>query len=295
MSAHRDRRDQRPPAGHRRAGPGARRRAGVRRRLQGRPARPRPGARRRVVRADRGRRRRRGVAAADPRCGCRSTGSTRSNAARRAAASRRRRDGVFPDDFYSTTNLETVVRLDGQLASRSSGPRWTAGWSSPPAGCAPCRSSDVRAGDAGRLRRDRRAGRAARHGRARPTADASASCPRRCPARSRRRCWCGRSPSGCARSRPRAARSSGSAARRSCTPERRPRWSRWSGPGYVDVLFAGNALATHDIEAALYGTSLGVDLDRGAGVPHGHEHHIRAINRIRRGRLDRAPRSSRAC
>jgi lysine-ketoglutarate reductase/saccharopine dehydrogenase-like protein (TIGR00300 family) len=52
--------------------------------------------------------------------------------------------------------------------------------------------------------------------------------------------------------------------------------------GYVDVLFAGNALATHDIESALYGTSLGVDLNRGAGVPHGHEHHIRAINQIRR-------------
>ena len=51
--------------------------------------------------------------------------------------------------------------------------------------------------------------------------------------------------------------------------------------GFVDVLFAGNALATHDIEAALFGTSLGVDLNRGAGVPHGHEHHIRAINRIR--------------
>jgi lysine-ketoglutarate reductase/saccharopine dehydrogenase-like protein (TIGR00300 family) len=51
--------------------------------------------------------------------------------------------------------------------------------------------------------------------------------------------------------------------------------------GYVDVLFAGNALATHDIEAALFGTSLGVDLARGSGVPHGHEHHIRAINRIR--------------
>ena len=32
--------------------------------------------------------------------------------------------------------------------------------------------------------------------------------------------------------------------------------------GYVDVLFAGNALATHDIESALYGTSLGVDLAR---------------------------------
>ena len=51
--------------------------------------------------------------------------------------------------------------------------------------------------------------------------------------------------------------------------------------GYVDVLFGGNAIATHDIEAALYGTSLGVDLAHGRGVEHGHEHHIRAINRIR--------------
>ncbi|WP_328521843.1 ornithine cyclodeaminase [Kribbella sp. NBC_00359] len=52
--------------------------------------------------------------------------------------------------------------------------------------------------------------------------------------------------------------------------------------GFVDVLFAGNALATHDIESSLYGTSLGVDLDRGRGVEHGHEHHIRAINTIRK-------------
>jgi lysine-ketoglutarate reductase/saccharopine dehydrogenase-like protein (TIGR00300 family) len=51
--------------------------------------------------------------------------------------------------------------------------------------------------------------------------------------------------------------------------------------GFVDVLFAGNALATHDIESSLYGTSLGVDLSKGSGVPHGHEHHIRAINTIR--------------
>jgi len=52
--------------------------------------------------------------------------------------------------------------------------------------------------------------------------------------------------------------------------------------GWVDVLFAGNALATHDIEASLYGTSLGVDLAHGRGVEHGHEHHIRAINQIRK-------------
>jgi hypothetical protein len=52
--------------------------------------------------------------------------------------------------------------------------------------------------------------------------------------------------------------------------------------GWIDVLFAGNALAAHDIEAAMYGTSLGVDLERGEGVPHGHQHHLRAINRVRR-------------
>jgi lysine-ketoglutarate reductase/saccharopine dehydrogenase-like protein (TIGR00300 family) len=51
--------------------------------------------------------------------------------------------------------------------------------------------------------------------------------------------------------------------------------------GWVDVLFSGNALATHDIESSLFGTSLGVDLSAGVGVEHGHEHHIRAINQIR--------------
>jgi len=52
--------------------------------------------------------------------------------------------------------------------------------------------------------------------------------------------------------------------------------------GYVQELFAGNALATHDIEQALFGTSLGVRLDCGDIVEAGHEHHLRAINRIRR-------------
>jgi lysine-ketoglutarate reductase/saccharopine dehydrogenase-like protein (TIGR00300 family) len=52
--------------------------------------------------------------------------------------------------------------------------------------------------------------------------------------------------------------------------------------GYVQVLFAGNALATHDIEQALFGTSLGVSLDRGLPTAEGHEHHLRAINTIRR-------------
>ncbi len=52
--------------------------------------------------------------------------------------------------------------------------------------------------------------------------------------------------------------------------------------GWVDVVFAGNALATHDAEAAMFGTSLGVSLSEGTPAEHGHEHHIRAINAVRR-------------
>ncbi|MBP89462.1 MAG: TIGR00300 family protein [Planctomycetaceae bacterium] len=52
--------------------------------------------------------------------------------------------------------------------------------------------------------------------------------------------------------------------------------------GFVQKLFAGNALAAHDIEHAMFGTSLGVHLDSGDIIEAGHEHHLRAINRIRR-------------
>ncbi|MGE3955805.1 MAG: TIGR00300 family protein [Vicinamibacterales bacterium] len=52
--------------------------------------------------------------------------------------------------------------------------------------------------------------------------------------------------------------------------------------GYVDVLLAGNALAVHDVEQALFGTSLGVDLNTGKAIEGGHRHHMRAINTIAR-------------
>lgn len=59
--------------------------------------------------------------------------------------------------------------------------------------------------------------------------------------------------------------------------------------GYVQLLLAGNALATHDIEQAQFGTSLGVHLARGDLAEAGHEHHLRAINRIRRvGSIEKA-------
>jgi lysine-ketoglutarate reductase/saccharopine dehydrogenase-like protein (TIGR00300 family) len=52
--------------------------------------------------------------------------------------------------------------------------------------------------------------------------------------------------------------------------------------GYIDVLFAGNALATHDIESNLFGTSLGMDVKTGTLITGGHKHHICAISEIMR-------------
>ncbi len=51
--------------------------------------------------------------------------------------------------------------------------------------------------------------------------------------------------------------------------------------GYINYLFAGNALATHDVEGAFFGTSLGISIAEGTQMEGGHEHHLRAINRIR--------------
>ncbi len=52
--------------------------------------------------------------------------------------------------------------------------------------------------------------------------------------------------------------------------------------GYVQALLGGNAIAVHDVEQSLLGTSLGVDLKRGVAVRGGHQHHLEAINLIRR-------------
>jgi lysine-ketoglutarate reductase/saccharopine dehydrogenase-like protein (TIGR00300 family) len=58
--------------------------------------------------------------------------------------------------------------------------------------------------------------------------------------------------------------------------------------GYVDVVLAGNALAVHDVEFALSGTSLGIDLVAGAPVEQGHRNHMAAINTINRAGSIRA-------
>ena len=113
-------------------------------------------------------------------------------------------DGVFPDDFYSTTNLDTFVRLDGEWL-RVDRPEMDCGLvveERDGGAVDPQRPGERRAGRrGGGLRRARRPGRDAARRRRAARRRTSGSWPRRCPARSRRRCWCARSPSGCARSK----------------------------------------------------------------------------------------------
>ena len=51
--------------------------------------------------------------------------------------------------------------------------------------------------------------------------------------------------------------------------------------GFIHVLFSGNALPAHDMEASLFGTSLGFGLSAGCIAPHGHDHHLHTINKVR--------------
>jgi lysine-ketoglutarate reductase/saccharopine dehydrogenase-like protein (TIGR00300 family) len=52
--------------------------------------------------------------------------------------------------------------------------------------------------------------------------------------------------------------------------------------GYVQALLGGNAIAVHDMEQNMMGTSLGVDMKRGIAVRGGHRHHLKVINTVRR-------------
>lgn len=61
-----------------------------------------------------------------------------------------------------------------------------------------------------------------------------------------------------------------------------PPLARLVRAGYVQALFAGNGFATHDIESAVLGTSLGVSVTSGHGTDGGHSNHLRVINEVRR-------------
>jgi lysine-ketoglutarate reductase/saccharopine dehydrogenase-like protein (TIGR00300 family) len=197
-------------------------------------------------------------------------------------------DGVFPDGFYSSTNLETEVRLNGV---------WL-----------PVRNPEM---DCGLIVDDGPDGRSVR---TLPMADVRAGMAVVCGAsgirvqvpRTRRdETGFGFMESDVSSEKPQAVlvRQVADGMRQAKAAGTKVLWVGGPGvvhtgaapamvalveAGYVDVLFAGNALATHDIESALYGTSLGIDLAQGRGVEHGHEHHIRAINTIRKAGSIRA-------
>jgi lysine-ketoglutarate reductase/saccharopine dehydrogenase-like protein (TIGR00300 family) len=189
------------------------------------------------------------------------------------------RDGVFPHDFYSTTNLDTEVRLNGDWV-RVERAEMDCGLVVADGRVLTVPVSDVRAGE-------------------QVVCGASGVRVRFAPQRLEEGAGFEFMSSPVSSEKPQALLVRQMAVRMREVQAAGGRILWVGGPaivhtgaapamvalvqaGYVDVLFAGNALATHDIEAALYGTSLGVDLAHGAGVPHGHEHHIRAINTIRR-------------
>jgi lysine-ketoglutarate reductase/saccharopine dehydrogenase-like protein (TIGR00300 family) len=190
------------------------------------------------------------------------------------------RDGVFPDDFYSTTNLETVVRLGADWVPVEQ-PEMDCGLVVLNGRVRTVPVSDVKAGDqvvcgasGVKVVLPAREHSASEDAFTFMSSSVSSEKPqallvrqiaqrmREVKADGQKVLWVG--GPGIVHT--------GAA----------PAFTALVEAGFVDVLFAGNALATHDIESALYGTSLGVDLAQGKGVEHGHEHHIRAINTIRR-------------
>ncbi len=190
-------------------------------------------------------------------------------------------DGAFPDGFYATTNQKTEVRLKGKWVEVGDQEMDCGIVVDPTLTSARCVAmADVEegmpivVGPRGRPRDPRRTAAGVDPLRVHELERLDREAQGREPARRGRRDPQdeGRGQEGPARGRP------------GDRPHRvgRARRDAWSASGWIDVLFAGNALATHDVEQALYGTSLGVNILRGEAIEHGHEHHLRTINTIRR-------------
>ena len=58
-------------------------------------------------------------------------------------------------------------------------------------------------------------------------------------------------------------------------------FSKLVANGYVNAILAGNALATHDLEAAYLSTALGQNIYTQKSQPNGHYNHLDTINRVR--------------
>lgn len=186
-------------------------------------------------------------------------------------------DGVFPEGFYATTNLETAVRVSGRWV-QVAGPEMDLGIAVSGEGARTVAMADVRAGDMIVMGHDGVRVRPIERPRDKQefefmNSEVSSEKPKALVIRDVARML--------ARVRERGQSIIlvvGPAVVHTGAAQHLARLVRM---GYVSVLFGGNAVATHDIESALYGTSLGVSMEAGVPAVGGHEHHLRAINTIR--------------
>jgi lysine-ketoglutarate reductase/saccharopine dehydrogenase-like protein (TIGR00300 family) len=186
-------------------------------------------------------------------------------------------DGVLPDDFYATTNFQTDVRVAGTWVTVA-GPEMDCAIGVGTDGARTVAGYDVRAGDL--------------------IVVGHAGVRVHVPQRARRKAVFEFMSSTVSSEKPRAAIVAEVA--KELLAMRRtgrdvllvggpaivhtgaaPDLAALIRDGYVTALYAGNALAVHDIESQFFGTSLGIDLDEAYAVEEGHVHHLRTVNRIR--------------
>jgi lysine-ketoglutarate reductase/saccharopine dehydrogenase-like protein (TIGR00300 family) len=199
-------------------------------------------------------------------------------------------DGVLPDDFYATTNLETEVRTAGRWQAVAL-PEMDCAIVLGPSGAMTVAPSDVCAGDAVVVGHEGVRVQALQ--------------------RPRRKAVFEFMSSAVSSEKPKESLIAEIARELLATRAAGKRVLLVGGPaivhtgagkylerlireGFVDALFAGNALAVHDIESQFFGTSLGVNLADAFPVEEGHVHHLRTVNRIRaEGGIARAIASGR--
>jgi lysine-ketoglutarate reductase/saccharopine dehydrogenase-like protein (TIGR00300 family) len=188
------------------------------------------------------------------------------------------RDGVLPSGFYSTTNLATDVRVDGQWLAVEN-PEMDCGLVVTDGRALTVPMHRVRSGDrvvvgsdGVRVHTPQRL----RDGQVFEfmSSEVSSEKPKALLVQQ-------------VAERMRAAKERGAKVLAVCGPAlvhtgAAPDLARLVLDGWIDVLFAGNGFATHDIEANILGTSLGVSIAEGTPTEGGHANHLRVINEVRR-------------
>ncbi|MGH9085895.1 MAG: TIGR00300 family protein [Acidimicrobiales bacterium] len=187
-------------------------------------------------------------------------------------------DGVLPAGFYSTTNLDTDVRVDDHWIPVEN-PEMDCGIVVAGDAARTIPMHQVRAGDqivvgSGGVRVHAPAKQRGATGFEFMSSEVSSEKPKALIVQQ-------------VAARMQAARDAGGKVLAVCGPAvvhtgGAPDLARLVDAGWIDVLFAGNGFATHDIESNVLGTSLGVSVAEGVPTEGGHSNHLRVINEVRR-------------